>query len=99
MSRIIYLGKSLNSGHLTPSLGWRLNTWDRVWSHRVKTNFSLKFSKEESPIVRGDSQSLVVLLSLAQPGIVHFSGRLSRGSPGQPREEGRMKDELGWLSL
>ena len=32
---------------------------------RVKTNFSLKFSKEESPIVRRDSQSLVVLPSLA----------------------------------
>ena len=68
--------------------------------HGVTTNFSLKFSKEESLIVRRDSQSLVVLPSLAQPGIVHFSGRQQRrGSPGQPWEEGRMRDELGWLSL
>ena len=33
--------------------------------HSVKTNFSLEFPEEESPIVRRDSQSLVVLPSLA----------------------------------
>ena len=75
MSRIIYLGKSLNSGHLTPSLGWRLNTWDRVWSHRVKTNFSLKFFQRR---ISDCGNRQPILGCLAQNGIVHFSGRRRR---------------------
>ena len=75
MSRIIYLGKSLNSGHLTPSLGWRLNTWDRVWSHRVKTNFSLKFFQRR---ISDCENRQPILGCLAQNGIVHFSGRRRR---------------------
>ena len=72
MSRIIYLGKCLHSGHLTLSLGWRLNTWDWGWCHRVKTNLSWKcFPRRIS-----DCENRQPILGcLAQNGIVHFSGR------------------------